>query len=45
MGIKANHAVIKNASGEITMAPNDEECSEFMFVNGENVNGPLKLFN
>lgn len=35
MGIKRNHAKFENINGSISIIPYDEECADYLFVNGE----------
>ena len=35
MGIKRNHAKFENINGTISIIPYDEECADYLFVNGE----------
>jgi len=34
-GIKSNHAIISNDNGEIFVEACDEECAEYIYINGE----------
>lgn len=35
LGIKPNHAMFVNENNQITIEPGDQECCEFIFLNGE----------
>jgi flagellar biosynthesis GTPase FlhF len=45
IGIKANHAVIHNDAGRVTILPCDEECGEYIYCNGAKVFEERELFN
>ena len=45
MGIKRNHAKFENINSSISIIPYDEECADYLFVNGEKTFQKQEIFH